>query len=221
MSQHSRVTLVHTFRTVQKWRIFKETLRQFGPFESEEELAHRMYELSKINQPVKKWIYEVSTKKNMPPSVAENVGGKIYTFGSYRLGVHTKGADIDTLCMAPRHVHLFVELLDQQDEVRDLRAVEEAFVPVIKTTFHGIERDMLFARLALKDIPEDQDLRDVNILKNLDQNASIRRVDHASMIQDITALIAATTTYSATTANGYPGGSPDDAAEIIRAAKRM
>lgn len=27
----------------------------------------------------------------MPPNVAENVGGKIYTFGSYRLGVHTKG----------------------------------------------------------------------------------------------------------------------------------
>lgn len=27
---------------------------------------------------------------------------------------------------------------------------------------------MLFARLALKDIPENQDLRDVNLLKNLD-----------------------------------------------------
>ncbi|KAH7971644.1 hypothetical protein HPB52_001142 [Rhipicephalus sanguineus] len=69
----------------------EETLRQFGLFESEEELAHRMDVLSKINQLVKKWIYEVSIKKNMPPSVAENVGGKIYTFGSYRLGVHTKG----------------------------------------------------------------------------------------------------------------------------------
>lgn len=39
---------------------------------------------------------------------------------------------------------------------------------MIKMTFDGIELDMLFARLALKDIPEDQDLRDVNILKNLD-----------------------------------------------------
>lgn len=28
---------------------------------------------------------------------------------------------------------------------------------------------MLFARLALKDIPESQDLRDVSLLKNLDQ----------------------------------------------------
>lgn len=27
----------------------------------------------------------------MPPNVAETLGGKIYTFGSYRLGVQTKG----------------------------------------------------------------------------------------------------------------------------------
>lgn len=29
--------------------------------------------------------------QNLPPSVVANVGGKIFTFGSYRLGVHTKG----------------------------------------------------------------------------------------------------------------------------------
>lgn len=30
-------------------------------------------------------------EQNLPQSVIENVGGKIFTFGSYRLGVHTKG----------------------------------------------------------------------------------------------------------------------------------
>lgn len=30
-------------------------------------------------------------QQNLPQSVIENVGGKIFTFGSYRLGVHTKG----------------------------------------------------------------------------------------------------------------------------------
>lgn len=63
----------------------------------------------------------------MPPNVAENVGGKIYTFGSYRLGVHHKGADIDALCVVPRHIlrsdyfSLFFELLKKQPEVTDLR----------------------------------------------------------------------------------------------------
>lgn len=179
---------------LQRTQELEETLRQFGLFESEEELAHRMDVLSKINQLVKQWIYDVSIKKNMPASVAENVGGKIYTFGSYRLGVHTKGADIDTLCVAPRHIERsdfftsFVELLRQQDEVKDLRAVEEAFVPVIKMTFAGIELDMLFARLALKDIPEDQDLRDVNILKNLDHKC-VRSLNGCRVTDEILHLV--------------------------------
>lgn len=122
-----------------------------------------------------RWIKELSVQKNMPPSLAEKVGGKLYTFGSYRLGVHNKGADIDTLCVAPRHIlredyfNSFYELLKEQPEVTDLRAVPDAFVPVIKLEFDGIEIDMTFARLALKEIPDDQTLEDSNLLRNLDQ----------------------------------------------------
>ncbi|KAH0620384.1 hypothetical protein JD844_020774 [Phrynosoma platyrhinos] len=143
-----------------------ETLKPFGVFEEEEELQRRILILGKLNNLVKEWIREISEIKNLPQSVIENVGGKIFTFGSYRLGVHTKGADIDALCVAPRHVDRsdfftsFYEKLKLQEEVKDLRAVEEAFVPVIKLCFDGIEIDILFARLALQTIPEDLDLRD-------------------------------------------------------------
>ena len=44
---------------------------------------------------------------------ADQAGGKIYTLGSYRLGVHQKGADIDTLVLVPRHV-------DRDDFFNDL-----------------------------------------------------------------------------------------------------
>ena len=54
-----------------------------------------------------------------------------------------------------------------QGEVKDLRAVEEAFVPVIKL-FDGIEIDILFARLALQTIPGNLDLKHDSLLKNLD-----------------------------------------------------
>ena len=85
--------------------------------------------LRKVNELAKQWIKDVTIKKNQPLSVAEHVGGKIYTFGSYRLGVHNKGADIDALCVAPRHVDRadyftsFVELLKKQPEVSELRVM--------------------------------------------------------------------------------------------------
>ena len=48
--------------------------------------------------------------------------------------------------------------------------------------FDGIELDMTFARLALQIIPEEQDLRDEALLKNLDQkcvrslNGELKRI---------------------------------------------
>ncbi len=37
----------------------------------------------------------------------------------------------------------------------DLRAIEEAYVPVLKMRFGGIEIDMTFARLNLAEVPGD------------------------------------------------------------------
>lgn len=59
--------------------------------------------------------------------IADTVGGKICTFGSYRLGVAGSGADIDALCVAPRHIERtdyftsFYELLRNQPEVTEMR----------------------------------------------------------------------------------------------------
>ena len=136
-------------------------------------ILERFY-CSRLNDLVKSWIKETSITKNMPESMAETVGGKIFAYGSYRLGVHNKGADIDTLCVAPRHIlredyfSTFVEMLRVQDEVTDLRPVPDAFVPVIKFCFDGIDIDLVFARLALKEVDDTQDLSDPMLLRNLD-----------------------------------------------------
>lgn len=68
----------------------EECLRSFDLFESDQEMTHRMQVLAKINELVQKWIGEVSAKK-LPAQNAQEMKGKIFTFGSYRLGVHTKG----------------------------------------------------------------------------------------------------------------------------------
>lgn len=48
--------------------------------------------------------------------------------------------------------------------------------------------DMLFARLALKDIPDDQDLRDVSLLKNLDQKC-VRSLNGEKLTNSIDILL--------------------------------
>ncbi|XP_045462081.1 poly(A) polymerase type 3 [Harmonia axyridis] len=171
-----------------------DSLKPFDLFESDQELNHRLVILGKLNLLVKQWIKDTSISKNIPESIAGNVGGKIYTFGSYRLGVHNKGADIDALCVAPRHIYredffsTFYELLKQQTEVTDLRSVEEAYVPVIKMNFDGIEIDMLFARLDLKEIPDTMDLQDDLLLRKLDQKC-VRSLNGCRVTDEILRLV--------------------------------
>uniref|UniRef100_A0A182PCV2 Poly(A) polymerase n=1 Tax=Anopheles epiroticus TaxID=199890 RepID=A0A182PCV2_9DIPT len=177
-----------------KTKELEKSLEPYNVFEAEEELNHRMEILAKLNTLVKQWVRDVSIAKNMPEAMAEKLGGKIYTFGSYRLGVHHKGADIDALCVAPRNIERadyfgsFFDLLKQQPEVTECRAVEEAFVPVIKMNFDGIEIDLLFARLALKEIPDNFDLRDDMLLKNLDQK-SVRSLNGCRVTDEILRLV--------------------------------
>ncbi|XP_053552275.1 poly(A) polymerase gamma [Bombina bombina] len=171
-----------------------EAMKPFGVFEDEEELSHRIVVLGKLNSLVKEWIAELGECKNIPPTVITAAGGKIFTFGSYRLGVHTKGADIDALCVAPRHVERsdffqsFSEKLKLQDGIKNVRVVEDAFVPVIKFEFLNIEIDLVFARLPLQCIPDNLDLRDDSRLRSLDIRC-IRSLNGCRVTDEILHLV--------------------------------
>ncbi len=60
--------------------------------------------LGRIAALVKNFVFKISKDKGMSDAAASAAGGKIFTFGSYRLGVHGPGADIDTLIVVPKHV---------------------------------------------------------------------------------------------------------------------
>ena len=66
--------------------------------------AHREIVLGRIAALVKKFVQTVSMARGLTEAAANAAGGKIFTFGSYRLGVHGPGSDIDTLCVVPKHV---------------------------------------------------------------------------------------------------------------------
>ncbi|CAD5225405.1 unnamed protein product [Bursaphelenchus okinawaensis] len=170
-----------------------ECLESFNVFENEEELQKRIDVLRKINTLVRSWVRSASEGK-VPPEDLDKVGGKLFTFGSYRLGVHTRGADIDSLCVAPRHVErteffkTFYDMLAEDENVSDLHAVEDAFVPVIKLQYSGLDIDILFARLALRSVSEEEDLSDDMMLRNLDEK-SIRSLNGCRVADEILRLI--------------------------------
>jgi poly(A) polymerase len=181
----------------------EEHLKQYNVFESESELRHRMDVLHKINGFFKEWIKKISILKNIPEEQAEQVGGMVCTFGSFRLGVNSQGGDIDTLCIAPRHIdrtdffQSFYEYLKKQPEIKKIMAVEDAFVPVIKTEFDGIELDMLFARLSLPTIAEQLDLKDDSLLKNLDAKC-VRSLNGCRVTDEILNLVPNVNTFRLT-----------------------
>lgn len=143
---------------------------------------------------VKEFVYQASIEHGLPESAARAAGGKIFTFGSYRLGVHGPGSDIDTLCVAPKHVQredffrIFERLLKERDDVTEVAAVPEAFVPLITSKFMGIPIDFLFARIALPRIDDSLDLRDDNLLKNLDER-EVRSLGGSRVTDEILSLV--------------------------------
>ena len=75
---------------------------------------------------MKDFVKRIASERGLPEGAVNAAGGKIFTFGSYRLGVHGPGSDIDTLCVVPRHVsredffETFEKMLREMDGVTEV-----------------------------------------------------------------------------------------------------
>lgn len=171
-----------------------EELRRQGTFETEEEAKRREIVLGRLASLVKRFVTRIGIKQGLSQAAAEASGGKIFTFGSYRLGVHGPGSDIDTLCVVPKHVSRedffedFEEMLKATEGVDEASAVPDAYVPIIKTKISGIPIDLLMARLALSSIPDTLTLQDDNLLRNLDERC-VRSLNGSRVTDEILRLV--------------------------------
>ena len=143
-------------------------------FETEEEEEHRKRVLGQINAFVQEWSKAVTRKRCLPQEVSFV---KMFTSGSYRLGVHSPGADMDMLLVAPRHIDRtedffgdLYNLLEKHPKVEKLRPIPDAVVPIINMLFSGIDVDLQLAPMkGLVEIKPDFDAMDDRSLLNTDE----------------------------------------------------
>lgn len=177
-----------------------QELKKEGSFETEAETAKRVEILKTLQELAQKFVYQVSKKKNMSDGMAKDAGGKIFTFGSYKLGVHGPGSDIDTLVVVPKHIMredfftVFDSLLRERPELDEIAPVPDAFVPVIKIKFSGISIDLLCARLDVAQVPITLTLSDKNLLRNLDEK-DLRALNGTRVTDEILELVPKTSVF--------------------------
>ncbi|CAA2987799.1 nuclear poly(A) polymerase 1 [Olea europaea subsp. europaea] len=118
--------------------------------------------------------------------------------------VHGPGADIDTLCVGPKHASrnedFFGELyrmLAEMPEVQELLPVPDAHVPVMRFKFSGVSIDLLYANVALWVIPEDLDVSQESILQNVDEQ-TVRSLNGCRVTDQILRLVPNIQTFRTT-----------------------
>jgi poly(A) polymerase len=68
-----------------------EELKRENNYEPLEATQKRMSTLALLNRVTQEFVREVSRRQRLPPSQIDQFGGKILTYGSYRLGVFGPG----------------------------------------------------------------------------------------------------------------------------------
>jgi poly(A) polymerase len=195
----------------------EECLHANDLYPSREEQRHRLTVLGALNAVVAEWVRRVALAQRLSEDVVEEHGARIFTFGSYRLGVNGPGADVDTLCVVPRFVDrnryffglpdeqgsraptqvVLADLLRQDDRLEELVTVESAYVPVMKLRFMGVDMDLLCAPIALMKIPKDFRILEDTVLRHVD-DATQRSLNGVRVTDSILELVPNVDTFRTT-----------------------
>ncbi|MCJ1309324.1 polynucleotide adenylyltransferase [Agyrium rufum] len=174
-----------------------DELKRQDNFEGSEETERRKAALQLIQKVTIEFVKVVSKEQNQPQAVITSAGGKIFTYGSYRLGVYGPGSDIDTLVVCPKHIQRedffkyfppTLERMSGPGAIEEMTPVPDAYVPIIKLEFMGISIDLIFARLAVSSVPLNLDLKDKQYLRGLDER-DLRSVNGTRVTDEILELV--------------------------------
>ncbi|KAJ5167384.1 Poly(A) polymerase pla1 [Penicillium canariense] len=148
-------------------------LKAQNNFEPPSDSEKRIQMLQLLQRVALEFVKSVSRKKGLSPAAVEASGGKIFTFGGYRLGVYGPGSDIDTLVVGPKHV-------STEDFFSDF--------PLSYKTWHPKAIDLLFARLIIPSVPMNLDLKNNDYLRGLEEK-DVRSLNGTRVADEILELV--------------------------------
>ncbi|KAL0088490.1 Poly(A) polymerase central domain-containing protein [Phycomyces blakesleeanus] len=177
------------------------TLKDHNMYETKEKTCLRKKVLEILEALTKRMVENVYRKKGRSESEIMIAGGTIRTFGSYKLGVHAADADIDTVCIIPCYVTTtdffdeWCSILQAQAGVKDVSAVKDSYVPVIKFKIFVIKTvDLVCARISDPFVPVDIDVNSTDLLKKLSEK-SLRSINGTRVADEILALVPDVTAF--------------------------
>lgn len=155
--------------------------------------------LASLQNITEEFVKHVSRIQKQADIVINSAGGKVFTYGSFRLGVFGPGSDIDTLVVAPKHVsrqdffEYFPALLEKmapENAISEINPVPDAFVPIIKLEYSGISIDLIFCSLASQtSVPKSlETLQNDELLRGLD-DTDLRCVNGTRVSDDLLDLV--------------------------------
>ncbi len=174
----------------------------------------------KMGNMCREWVKSVAIKRGLSSDAVASAGGELFTSGSYRLGVHEPGADIDTIVVAPsictkedffgsgyvppegtvqddddnepiRDPDSLAERIRRHRDVTNFIPVEGAAVPILTFDWEGINIDLLFARLNAPSVPSNFDIDNDMVLSGVD-SATEKSLNGPRVTNLIAALVGGT-----------------------------
>ncbi|KAI0558932.1 nuclear poly(A) polymerase 1 [Gracilaria domingensis] len=161
-----------------------------------EERARRTFVVSSLDSVAQRWVRNVAHLFHIQlPERVEQLS-RVFSFGSHALGVDGPGSDVDIVVITPifvsRKQHFFgpqnrancrakgeeysgtcmLDLLYRTGQAEQIVDLRDAYAPVIRFLFHGVNVDMQCAPLAVSYIPFPLDVLDNSLLKDVDPGTS-------------------------------------------------
>merc|ERR1719387_1494411 len=158
-------------------------LHSLNLYENSQEAYMKQQILGKLDRCVKIWVQAATLYEGLDPISATEQNAKIYTYGSYRLGVNGPSSDIDILCVSSRYVcrnkhffgnepHCLEYILSRIPEITSILPIPDANFPLLKITLSGISLDLQHASLAFDNIKEDLALTENVVLRGIEENTA-------------------------------------------------